>query len=136
MASPGPAQVLGNAAAAGASQDELLRAFRLRVDEKILADLAAEERTAQTLRQEVLASLGRAVQRAREDGWRGRVWLFGSFAWGQPNERSDIDLLVEGDERTLARRVSELVRREVHALKLAEAPASLKERVLADGLAL
>jgi predicted nucleotidyltransferase len=116
-----------------ALQEPLLRSLRRRVDEKILADLAAEERVAEALRQEVWASLERAVQSARQDGWYGRVWLFGSFAWGQPHERSDVDLLVEGDEHFLAQRVSELVRREVHSLHVAEAPASLRERVLAYG---
>lgn len=118
------------------SNRHLLRAFRERVDAKIRADLAAEEQTAQALREQVLAAVRGAVEAARREGPCGRVWLFGSFAWGQPGERSDIDLLVEGDDTELARRVERACGRDVHAIRMAEAPASLRERVLAHGLPL
>ena len=37
---------------------------------------------------------------------RAKVWLFGSYAWGQPDEGSDIDLLVvvrDSDESPVRR---------------------------------
>ena len=118
------------------STPQLLRALRERVDAKIRADLAAEEQAAQVLREQVLAAVRSAVEEARSEGLSGRVWLFGSFAWGQPGERSDVDLLVEADDDALARRVERASGREVHAIRMAEAPASLRERVLAHGLPL
>jgi predicted nucleotidyltransferase len=118
------------------STPQLLQALRERVDAKIRADLAAEERAAQALRQQVLAAVRGAVEEARSEEPCGRVWLFGSFAWGQPGERSDVDLLVEGDDGALARRVEQATGRDVHAMRLSEAPASLRDRVLAHGLPL
>ena len=72
----------------------------------------------------------------RGAGHCGRVWLFGSFAWGRPGERSDIDLLVEGDDGEVAWEVSRACHREVHAIALQRAPDSLRERVLAEGVLL
>jgi predicted nucleotidyltransferase len=118
------------------STQQLLLALRERVDAKICADLAAEDQTAQALREQVLAAARGAVEEARSEGECGRVWLFGSFAWGKPSERSDVDLLVEEDDDALARRVEQATGREVHAIRMAEAPASLRERVLAHGLPL
>src|SRR5436190_19510595 len=107
------------------STQQLLHALRERVDAKIRADLAAEEQAGQALREQVLAAVRGAVEEARSEGPCGRVWLFGSFAWGQPGERSDVDLMVEGDDEALARRVEQASGREVHAIRMAEAPASL-----------
>lgn len=118
------------------SNQQLLHALRERVDAKIRADLAAEEQAAQALREQVLAAVRGAVEEARSEGPCGRVWLFGSFAWGQPGQSSDVDLLVEGDDDALARRVEQASGRQVHAIRMAEAPASLRERVLAHGLPL
>ncbi len=118
------------------STQQLLHALRERVDAKIRADVAAEEQVANALREQVLDAVRGAVEAARSEAPCGRVWLFGSFAWGQPGERSDIDLLVEGDDEALARRVEQVSGREVHAVRLAEAPASLRERVLSHGLPL
>ena len=118
------------------STQQLLHALRARVDAKIRADLAAEEQAATALRAQVLEAVRGAVEEARSEGPCGRVWLFGSFAWGQPGERSDVDLLVEGDDVALARRIEQASGREVHAIRMAEAPASLRERVLAHGVPL
>jgi len=120
----------------GESTQLLLHALRQRVDAKIRADLAAEEQAARALREQVLAAVRSAVEEARSEGPCGRVWLFGSFAWGRPGERSDVDLLVESDDEALVRRVEQASGREVHAIRMAEAPASLRERVLAHGLPL
>ncbi len=66
------------------------------------------------------------------------VWLFGSLAWGEPHAGSDVDLLVEGiaPER-FAEAVREIEQRLVGAsvdmLRSEDAPASLDERVRAEG---
>ena len=75
----------------------------------------------------------------RELGAR-RVWLFGSLAWGEPHERSDVDLLVEGlaaaDWSRAMGLVEELVPAPVDLVRLEEAAAALAERVLAEGVLL
>ena len=118
------------------STEPLLAPFRRRVDAKIQADLAEEERAAQVLRQQVMATLRREVSAARGQGVCARVWVFGSFAWGQPEASSDIGLLVKGDDRLLASRIAKAAKRDVHALRLEEAPATLTERVFAHGVPL
>jgi predicted nucleotidyltransferase len=115
---------------------ELFAAFRRRIDEKIEADLRREHELSEQLRASLLPLLEREVALARAAGVCKRVWLFGSFAWGAPEPRSDIDLLVEGDDSALARRVEKALGREVHALGLQEAPAELVERALARGVVL
>lgn len=118
------------------AHDALLAAFRARVDATIAADIAREEAAAEVLRAAVVPVVRAVVARARDEGVCRRVWLFGSFAWGQPSEGSDIDLLVEGDEDELAYRVGAATLRAVHALDLDAAPASLRDRCTSDGVAL
>jgi predicted nucleotidyltransferase len=69
-----------------------------------------------------------------------RAWLFGSLAWGDPHEESDVDLLVEGlDTRTAGdaeRRVAEVVEARVDLVRAEEAPPGLCERVRREGLLL
>ena len=67
-----------------------------------------------------------------------RVILFGSVARGEADEDSDLDLAVEGlpaarlfDAMAVAARMAG---RPVDVLRLEEAPATLRERVLADGV--
>ncbi|HVU51470.1 MAG TPA: nucleotidyltransferase domain-containing protein [Polyangia bacterium] len=64
--------------------------------------------------------------------------MFGSYAWGEPGERSDVDVFVEGRTDTMA--IASIVGRacgvDVHVIDAAEAPESLKARVLAEGLPL
>jgi predicted nucleotidyltransferase len=117
---------------------ELLRAFRARVRETVERDLAREAAASEALSAEVLPKLRESVGRAREEGECGRAWLFGSFAWGEPGERSDIDLLVEScpDPDGLAGKVWRACDRPVHVVELRSAPQSLVDRVLADGIEL
>jgi predicted nucleotidyltransferase len=68
--------------------------FRRRVVAGIEADLAREAEQAESLRAAVLPLVSDSVAAARRQGRCGKAWLFGSFAWGRPTERSDIDLLV------------------------------------------
>lgn len=117
---------------------ELSQAFRRRVVAVIEEDLAREEAEAEVLRREVTECTRAAVERARLEGRCGRAWLFGSFAWGMPGQRSDVDLLVEGtpDPDALASFVWRAVDRPVHVVELEHAPVSLVERALNEGLPL
>jgi predicted nucleotidyltransferase len=104
----------------------------------IEADLARETQQAEALRGSVIPVVVERIEQARRAGRCARVWLFGSFAWGEPRERSDVDLLVEGcaDPDALAADVWRHVERAVHVVALERAPASLVERVLESGKAL
>jgi predicted nucleotidyltransferase len=105
---------------------------------KIEADLERERAEAEALRERVLPRLRAVIGRLRGDGRCGEVWLFGSFAWGAPTPRSDVDLLVAGagDVFALAGEVTAGVGRDVHAVPFEDAPESLRQRALADGLPL
>lgn len=116
---------------------QLLAQFR----QRILASLAqpSDLERAQTSPQQVqmLDVLAKIVDEARQAGvaqGSDRIWLFGSFAWGQPDEHSDVDLLIDSpniDE--LAWRISRSCGRLVHAIALTEASPSLRRRVLRQG---
>lgn len=112
--------------------------FRRRVIAGIEADLTREEEEAEALRGSVVPAVAERVAEARREGRCERAWLFGSFAWGEPTERSDVDLLVErcADPDALAAEVWRHVERAVHVVELERAPASLVERVLESGKAL
>jgi predicted nucleotidyltransferase len=112
--------------------------FRRCVIAGIEADLARETQQAEALRGSVVPVVVERIEQARRAGRCARVWLFGSFAWGEPRERSDVDLLVEGcaDPDALAADVWRHVERAVHVVALERAPASLVERVLESGKAL
>jgi len=112
--------------------------FRRRVLENIEADLAREAAQAEALRAAVVPVVAEALGDARREGRCERTWLFGSFAWGQPTERSDVDLLVARceDPDALAAEVWRKVDRAVHVVTLERAPESLVQRVLAEGLPL
>lgn len=113
----------------------LLSAFRRRVVAVIEEDLAREEAEAQLRRDTTLPEVSRAVTEARAAGQCRRAWLFGSFAWGLPGERSDVDLLVEGcpDPDAIGAALWRAIHRPVHVIALEKAPSSLVERVLRDG---
>jgi predicted nucleotidyltransferase len=114
----------------------LLAAFRCAVLAEARRKLAAERAESEALRARVLPLVQQAVASARAAGFCGRVWLFGSFAWGQPEARSDLDLLVEGDDGEVAYRVGKACGLEVHALRVEQAPATLRARCDAEGLLL
>ena len=116
--------------------EALLAAFRRAVRAEIRRKLEAERAESETLRARVVPLVQQAVASARAAGSCGRVWIFGSFAWGQPGARSDLDLLVEGDGSEVAYRVGRACGLEVHALRVEEAPATLRERCDAEGLLL
>jgi len=99
-------------------------------------------------RQEAARSRGDALRRQAREAVRAlasdfgirRAWLFGSLAWGEPHADSDVDLLVEGLEPTLAaraeKRVAEMVQAPVDLVRIEDAPPGLAERVKRDGLLL
>jgi uncharacterized protein len=66
-----------------------------------------------------------------------RVWLFGSLAAGEPTPESDVDLAVEhlpaGAYLIALAELIALFHGPVDLVRLEEAPASLRERVLAEG---
>lgn len=54
----------------------------------------------------VQAAIDTAVERLVAEFRPEQIWLFGSYAWGEPTADSDLDFVVvvsESDERSLAR---------------------------------
>ena len=103
--------------------------------EGIEADLRREEAEESALRTEVTATTSALIADARRRGVCGQAWLFGSFAWGRPEPRSDVDVLVEGcaDPDALAAELWQATGRPAHVIEREKAPASLLERVYQDG---
>jgi uncharacterized protein len=66
-----------------------------------------------------------------------RVWLFGSLAWGEAHEESDIDLAVEGlPAEELWRAQGELLAAapcEVDLTRIEEVPPAFSSRIRASG---
>jgi predicted nucleotidyltransferase len=117
---------------------DLVRAFGRAVRAHFEEELAKERGQAEGRRSAVVPCVRAALERARADGLCGGAWLFGSYAWGEPGERSDVDLLVEDcpDPLMVASLVGRACGRDVHVIEMSEAPASLKERVHEDGVPL
>ncbi len=117
------------------SDRELLRAFRRAVRSKIERDLEKERDAAAARRQRALPLVARALSEARASGRCAEAWLFGSYAWGQPGEHSDIDVLAAGcpDPDGLAGSIGTLTGTEVHVIRLESAPPDLRDRVLSEG---
>lgn len=114
---------------------ELLHAFRAAVDANIVRGLAPATSEAEALRAEVVTRVAASVARARRKGLVGRVWLFGSFAWGTPRAESDVDLLLEGasDPFLAAAEIESGLGRETDVVRIERAPAALCRRVLSEG---
>lgn len=112
--------------------------FRRRVDDVIGDDLRREREAGERVRRDVLGPLGRSVAELCEAGHIGRAWLFGSFAWGTPNEQSDVDVLVEGvqDHDRVSEVLEKACKRMVHLVDFERADESLRRRVLAKGVLL
>jgi predicted nucleotidyltransferase len=83
------------------------------------------------------ASVPHAVRVLRENYGASRIWLFGSVATGEVDERSDLDLAVEGiSSQSYFNALSELLRNLGHAIDLVrveEAPPMLLERIRLEG---
>src|SRR4051794_38876647 len=100
---------------------------------RVMRELEETARRADTLR----VTAGEAAQNFRGFGSTG-VWLFGSLAWGEPHQGSDVDLLVEGvpaaDWPGAVREVEGLFAgAHVDALRAEDSPRPLVDRVGAEG---
>jgi len=117
---------------------DLVRAFGRAVRAHFEEEVAKERGQAEGRRASVLPQVRAALERARADGLCDGAWLFGSYAWGEPGARSDVDLLVEGctDPFLLASLVGRVCGRDVHVIEMSEAPLSLRERVREKGVPL
>jgi len=115
---------------------DLVQAFRRRVRHVVEEELEREGADAERLRRQVVPAASQAVAHARAAGRCGRAWLFGSFAWGGATSRSDVDVLVEhcADPDELAAELWRVCDRPVHVVELDKAPATLRERVLREGV--
>jgi len=116
----------------------LFGAFRRRVDACIAQQLQREEGRAETLRGAVLQAVREGVAQARRQGCRARIWVFGSFAWGRPAVRSDVDLLVEtqSEVERVAQAVAAHCSRPLHVLAADRADRTLMARVMTEGVEL
>lgn len=87
------------------------------------------------MRGEVVPAVRACLATLRQAGRCRRAWLFGSYAWGQPTGRSDVDLLVEGAAApfSVAAEVGRATGRMVHVVPLEDAPASLVDRARTEG---
>jgi len=104
------------------------------------ARLTAERAAAAERASDLRGRAGAAARRLADEHGAGRVWLFGSLAWGRPHAASDVDLLVEGLPAEAWSAASALVEAEVGAavdlVRIEEAPPGLAARVRAQGVLL
>lgn len=91
-------------------------------------------------RERLLAQVRAAVFAAAREFGAARVFLFGSLAWGDLHEHSDVDLGVEGIPQRVvdgfAARLLWAVDADVQVVVLEDAPRSLRERILREGVLL
>jgi hypothetical protein len=115
-----------------------VKAFGRAVRRRFEAEVASERAAAEARRAEILPAVRAAVGQARAQGACGRAWLFGSYAWGEPGERSDVDILAEScpDPFLVASIVGRACRIDTPVIDRRDAPASLIDRVDAAGLPL
>lgn len=116
----------------------LLHAFAALVRANIARSLERENAASVELRARVIPAVAAGVERVRREELIGDAWLFGSFAWGRPGERSDVDVLVEQcrDPDRVASILAELCARDVHVVPREQAPEGLVKRAIAEGLPL
>lgn len=112
--------------------------FRDAVRAQLQRDLEAERARARERERRVRPLLARAIEQGRSQGQCTEAWLFGSYAWGMPTERSDLDILAAGcrDPVALAVTLGELTGLDAHVVSLEKCEPSLLARVLAEGLRL
>jgi len=112
-----------------------LQDFRRAVRRHIEAQIASERRASEARKARVIPKVREGVAHARAQGLCGRAWLFGSYAWGEPGERSDVDIFVDGRSDTIA--IASVVGRacglDVHVVDSVDAPDSLHARVMSEG---
>jgi predicted nucleotidyltransferase len=100
--------------------------------------LAQEQAHSAHLRSRVVPLVQQALVDARGAALCGRVWLFGSYAWGEPTERSDVDLLAEDcpDPDRLAAVVARRTGTDVHVVPNEDAAETLRLRAHQEGVLL
>jgi predicted nucleotidyltransferase len=112
-----------------------LQDFHRAVRRHFEAQIADERRASESRKATVIPKVLEAVANTRAQGLCERAWLFGSYAWGEPGQRSDVDIFVEGRGDTIA--IASIVGRacglDVHVVDSAEAPVSLHARVMSEG---
>src|SRR5258708_1937253 len=103
---------------------DLVKAFGRAVRRHFEEEIARENAQGEARRSLAMPALREAIARARADGACGRAWLFGSYAWGQPGERSDVDILAEScaDPFLVASIVGRACKLDVHVIDRATAP--------------
>ena len=103
----------------------------------LIARMQARQDAARARAQALRAEAALAGSALMTEFGAKRVWLFGSLAWGEPHEASDVDLLVEGLAEGLARaaerRVGQLVSAGVDLVRVEDAPPGLADRVRREG---
>jgi predicted nucleotidyltransferase len=121
-----------------APDPELVKAFARAVRQHFADDIEREGKEAEQRRNEIVPIVRESVAKARAERLCTRAWLFGSYAWGRPGERSDVDVLVEHckDPLELASLIGRACQRDVHVIDWSEAPESLRERVTLEGVVL
>ena len=131
----GPGPFCEEDMAAQLPDPELLKAFGRVIRRNFERQIARECEAAETRRSTIVPLVRAAISRARADGLCGAAWLFGSYAWGEPGEGSDVDVFVDGRRDTIA--IASIVGRacglDVHVVDSVEAPESLRARVLKEG---
>lgn len=121
----------------GASGENPFAGLRKAIEANFEREIAEEARLAETLRAEVVPKVRAAVAELRASGRCGRAWLFGSYAWDEPIERSDVDLLVESDDPFgIAGHLIGATGRMAHVISIEDAPPSLRERATREGVEL
>lgn len=117
---------------------DLVKAFRRTVQRHFEAQIAQERAASEACRAIIVPLARQSIALARAQGACQRAWLFGSYVWGDPGDRSDVDILVEGcvDPFAVASLVGRACGRDVHVIDLTDAPDSLRQRVLDEGLPL
>ncbi|HXJ19176.1 MAG TPA: nucleotidyltransferase domain-containing protein [Polyangia bacterium] len=117
---------------------ELVKAFGRAVRRKFEQDIVREQAAAEARRAAVLPAVRAAIAQARAQRACGRAWLFGSYAWGTPGERSDVDILAEDcpDPFLVASIVGRAAGIDAHVIDRKDAPASLALRATGEGLPL
>lgn len=123
--------------ARGPSQSDI-DLFVASVHAKLRADLEREHRDGEQRKAAVLPLVRGTIEQERARSELGRAWLFGSYAWGSPTERSDVDVLVErcDDPMELAAIVGLAIDLEVHVVQLERAPELLVRRAIEEGVPL
>ncbi len=117
---------------------DLVLAFGRAVRRRFEDEIARERAASQARRDAVIPAVRAGVAQARAEHACGRAWLFGSYAWGQPGERSDVDVLAEDcpDPFMVASIIGRAAGLDAHVIERSEAPPSLIERAIKDGLPL